>query len=67
MHFCPDCGEECNCSGDIDDIQANTEAWVARNCKHVCEPDISYDDCACDDYYDPAEEDRFFDEEDYGE
>lgn len=32
MHNCPRCGQECDCSGDIDDIHVMTEEWTFMNC-----------------------------------
>ncbi|MFE4108547.1 hypothetical protein [Almyronema epifaneia] len=37
MHNCPNCYQDCDCSGDIDDIPVYTEAWVIKNCKCQCE------------------------------
>lgn len=36
MHNCPDCGEECDCKGDL---------GVDMHCEHVCKTpeDIEYD------------------------
>lgn len=48
-HTCPYCGMECDCNGDIDDIDVMSPEWVAKNCEH---------DCDEDDYeYDPDDED----------
>jgi len=52
MHFCPDCGEECDCSADIE--------LLDEDCEHACEiyTDKDYDDYHIDDNY---EEDPFDD------
>ena len=36
MHYCPDCGEECNCGCDF--------ALADEDCEHVCKTpeDIEY-------------------------
>lgn len=44
MHDCPNCGQACYCSGDIDDIPVYTEAWVIQNCRHDCDEDDIEDD-----------------------
>lgn len=33
MHTCPECGQACYCSGDIDDAQVVTERWAFVNCR----------------------------------
>lgn len=41
MHFCPDCGEECNChNGDMDE----------SNCDHPCATFEDYDPFDGDDW-----------------
>src|SRR5688572_5387398 len=48
-HECPDCGMQCHCGGDIDDLLLNVERYVNR-CTH-CEDDRfdDYDDFDEDD------------------
>lgn len=50
-HTCPECGNLCHCSGDIDDI--NMGEWIG--CKHWihCEGEDSDDE---DDFYDYDDE-----------
>jgi hypothetical protein len=51
MHECPECGQACYCSGDLDDCQVFTEEWVYDNCQHPCEPvDIDDEDWDCGDF-----------------
>jgi hypothetical protein len=53
MHLCPWCDADCDCLGDIDDIDTGPQP----DCQHCCEtedesedPDVcgcDYDDCTC--------------------
>ena len=42
MHECPECGQACHCSGDIDDASVMSSEWVYDNCI-CCEDDDPYD------------------------
>lgn len=44
MHTCPDCGQACDCNGDIDDCLHDFEEDVI-NCVH-------YKECEHEDYDD---------------
>lgn len=37
MHTCPECGQACDCSGDIDDAEVMRDSWVYARCEHECE------------------------------
>jgi hypothetical protein len=37
MHYCPECGQACYCSGDLDDCEVRLQSWVDRYCAHECE------------------------------
>jgi hypothetical protein len=47
MHECPECGQFCYCSGDIDDCPVMSNEWVYENCQ--CECQFEDDDDWCDD------------------
>ena len=34
MHTCPDCGQACNCNGDIDDIMFPEDSSESMKCIH---------------------------------
>lgn len=51
MHECPECGDACYCSGDIDDCPAYTEEWAYINCVHPRTSD-------CESFYDYEEWDE---------
>ena len=40
MHSCPNCGQACYCSGDIDD----TEVEQPPHCRHACQPEFDEPD-----------------------
>jgi hypothetical protein len=46
-HECPDCGQVCHCSGDIDDCVFNVDSYVEAcvHCMGVDEPPDDGDDC----------------------
>ena len=46
MHYCPDCGEECNCACDI--------VLADEDCEHVCitQEEIEYDQDVSDGMFD---------------
>ena len=49
-HTCPDCGQYCNCNGDIDDICLDLPE-DAMNCTHCLdEYGVDYDDEDRDDW-----------------
>lgn len=33
MHTCPTCGQDCDCSGDIDDAAVMSDKWIIENCQ----------------------------------
>jgi len=34
MHTCPECGQACDCAGDGDDYDVETEEYSAEHCTH---------------------------------
>ena len=42
MHYCPECGQACDCHGDIDDAVVETEEYVFEHC--VCRHDLYGDE-----------------------
>lgn len=60
MHNCPDCGQGCNCSGDIEDHDTGDE--FADDCIHCLDPDTSAGDYDEDDAVYP--DDELLDDED---
>jgi hypothetical protein len=43
MHNCPNCGQACYCSGDIDDVDAGDKE-AEENCMHACDYEDAEDD-----------------------
>lgn len=46
MHDCPECGQACGCSGDIEDHETGDEFY--EDCCHECGPEsdgLEWDDC----------------------
>ena len=39
MHTCPECGQACCCSGDVDDCLMDTDETY-ESCEHVCGPEM---------------------------
>ena len=42
MHTCPNCDRMCDCDGEDADVM--TREWVARHCRHECEPEYDEDE-----------------------
>ena len=53
-HTCPDCGCQCYCNGDLDDICLDTSESV-NSCKHYLQPECSMGKENADDYRDEQE------------
>lgn len=55
MHYCPDCGEECNCSCDY--------YLYEEDCEHICGTDWEKDYKDYEAPYDPFEDIENYDED----
>ncbi len=39
MHSCHECGQACDCNGDIEDLMWGDDSEEAQACEHVCGPE----------------------------
>jgi hypothetical protein len=55
MHECPNCGQACDCGGDIDDLQLD-DTVEQEECMHCLIDDLD-DDCESydEDYLNPVD------------
>lgn len=40
MHSCPECGQACDCGGDVEDMMFDDDSEEAVACEHLCGPEM---------------------------
>lgn len=59
MHYCPFCGFECDCNGDIDDAHVMSQQWINKNCIHPYQCQLEREETLYDDDQDEVDENLF--------